>query len=569
MSKRSSYFGEPPAKEARGEEFLCPLTKRLPIDPVTAEDGNTYERAAITEYLKDKTTSPVDGTPMAASLRPNNMVRKAIERLMETASAEERDQYLAEVKAHTMSRAKALFDEGKVLEAAELGLPEACSNMARLCYYGRDGVTQDYVQAMAWARKAPYLWTSVGIMFFCYYDGYGTEKNWRAAVDLIESESLQLPLYFTACVGQLYRIGGHGIPRDYEKALHYYSKSSCATATFGLGVMHQHGLGVPQNYLLAKEWYNKNRCSSSLKRLQELNESAQKLFEEGKVLEAAKMGLAKAQGALAEQYYYGDGVPQSYPNAFTWAQLAAEDGDHDGQLYVALAYENGHGTEKNWTLAVKMYTAYMDSGHYGGADMWYKIGDMYYQGGFGLAQDFEEAMKWFTRIYVGYSDIHINAVLKLGRMYRQGLGVAKDWKKAATMFEKVKLYDDISSQLLGCMYSTGGHGLEKNLELAARSFQFGSDRGNMECMLCYADFLLTGNGVSKNEKEARRLFETVSKDSADETIKAMATRKVAVLVIKGQGGGTGGDLVMGYRLLQSVAETDAEARAIVERMHAC
>lgn len=31
MSKRPSDSGDPPAKEARGEEFLCPLTKRLPI----------------------------------------------------------------------------------------------------------------------------------------------------------------------------------------------------------------------------------------------------------------------------------------------------------------------------------------------------------------------------------------------------------------------------------------------------------------------------------------------------------------------------------------------------------
>lgn len=563
MSKRSSDSDEPPAKEARGD-FLCPLTKRLPIDPVTAEDGNTYERAAITEYLKDKATSPVDGTPMASSLHPNNIVRKAIERLIQSAPAEERDQYLAEVKAHTMSRAKALFDEGKVLEAAELGLPEACSKMALMCYDD----TKDYVQALAWAQKAPTHRISIGIMFFCYYYGNGTEKNWRAAVDLFES--LQQPMCLIAYVGQVYRIGGYGIAHDYEKALHCYSQSSAATATFGLGVMYEHGLGVPQNYLLAKEWYNKNRTPKSLQHLQKLNESAKKLFMEGKVLEAAEMGLAKAQGALAELYYYGHGVPQSYPDAFTWARLAAEEGDHGGQLYAALAYENGHGTEHNWKLAVKMYTAYMETGVYAADDVWYRIGNMYYQGGFGVTQDFEEAVKWFTRIYVGYCDVDTasrqKAVLHLGRMYREGLGVAKDWKKAATMFDKIKFYDDICSQLLGYMYSTGGYGLEKNLQLAAKSFQYGSDRGNIECMHCYADCLLADGG----EKEARRLYEMIMKDDrADPTTRAMATRKFALMVIKGQGGGKGGDLVKGYRLLQSVAETDAEARAIVERMHAC
>ena len=28
-------------------EFICPITQELPIDPVIAEDGNVYERVAI------------------------------------------------------------------------------------------------------------------------------------------------------------------------------------------------------------------------------------------------------------------------------------------------------------------------------------------------------------------------------------------------------------------------------------------------------------------------------------------------------------------------------------------
>ena len=31
------------------EEYVCPITAELPIDPVTAEDGRCYERCAIEE----------------------------------------------------------------------------------------------------------------------------------------------------------------------------------------------------------------------------------------------------------------------------------------------------------------------------------------------------------------------------------------------------------------------------------------------------------------------------------------------------------------------------------------
>ena len=38
----------------------CPLTKRVMVDPVVAEDGRTYEKAAILNWLEEHTTSPLD-----------------------------------------------------------------------------------------------------------------------------------------------------------------------------------------------------------------------------------------------------------------------------------------------------------------------------------------------------------------------------------------------------------------------------------------------------------------------------------------------------------------------------
>ena len=39
------------AIDRTADEFLCPITQDLPMDPVTAEDGSVYERSAITQWL--------------------------------------------------------------------------------------------------------------------------------------------------------------------------------------------------------------------------------------------------------------------------------------------------------------------------------------------------------------------------------------------------------------------------------------------------------------------------------------------------------------------------------------
>jgi len=41
------------------EQYTCPITKELIVDPVIAEDGFMYERLAIEGWFKSRNTSPV------------------------------------------------------------------------------------------------------------------------------------------------------------------------------------------------------------------------------------------------------------------------------------------------------------------------------------------------------------------------------------------------------------------------------------------------------------------------------------------------------------------------------
>ena len=58
------------------DDFICPITAEIMTDPVSTLDGFTYERAAITEWLRTKDTSPKTGATLESkALIPNHLVR--------------------------------------------------------------------------------------------------------------------------------------------------------------------------------------------------------------------------------------------------------------------------------------------------------------------------------------------------------------------------------------------------------------------------------------------------------------------------------------------------------------
>ena len=70
------------------DEYICPITTEIMTDPVTTLDGFTYERAAITEWLRTKDTSPKTGAKLESkTLIPNLMARSMIRAFNEAGSA--------------------------------------------------------------------------------------------------------------------------------------------------------------------------------------------------------------------------------------------------------------------------------------------------------------------------------------------------------------------------------------------------------------------------------------------------------------------------------------------------
>lgn len=114
------------------EEYLCPITQDLMIDPVFTYDGQTYEREAIENWLinQKKNTSPLTGAVLPnTSVVPNYALRKAIEAFIE--------------------RNKAVFEQ-EFIQAVKEGQKDVVASLLKL-RVSPNKVYQDGYTALHWA----------------------------------------------------------------------------------------------------------------------------------------------------------------------------------------------------------------------------------------------------------------------------------------------------------------------------------------------------------------------------------------------------------------------------------
>ena len=61
------------------DDFVCPITQELMVDPCFAADGHTYERHAIERWLLTKSNSPKTGCALElTAVFPNHLLRRQI-----------------------------------------------------------------------------------------------------------------------------------------------------------------------------------------------------------------------------------------------------------------------------------------------------------------------------------------------------------------------------------------------------------------------------------------------------------------------------------------------------------
>jgi len=217
------------------EEHTCSISQEIPIDPVLASDGMTYERHNIEAHIErltesgTKLTSPLTRETIAKDLKPNRNLRNLCDLLIKGGYwvGEKAESWLARKRAAEKNEAKLKAME----ERAKAGDIDAAYKLGQAHCLGTYGLRKN--------DKEAYKWYKVGA------------ENGDA---------------FGACaVGMAYIHGDHGFEKSLAQGMAWIQTgavlgSECAC--YEMGHAYRNGLrNFPVNRAEAAKWFRRmSKC---------------------------------------------------------------------------------------------------------------------------------------------------------------------------------------------------------------------------------------------------------------------------------------------------------------------
>ncbi len=183
-------------------------------------------------------------------------------------------------------------------------------------------------------------------------------------------------------------------------------------------------------------------------------------------LAAANQGQTEAMVTAGKMLASGRGSSApDLPAAVNWFTKASDGGDTDGMFALGECYLFGKGVDKDPKRAIDLLNAASVLNNVRALDL---LGNVYRKGVPGLMEpNYAESFRLFSRATeLGFLDAQGN----LGVLYINGQGVAKDEKKAASLFKD------------------------------------GAEKGNPSCMFYFAMCLEGGVGVAKDGTAAKEWY---------------------------------------------------------------
>ena len=153
------------------DDLICSITHELPFNPVMAEDGRVYERAAIEKYFATKSRSmvksPMTNKMIGKQLFPAVQAKNTIEASIENG-------YITGDLANNWSGQKRKKKEMEETEKkAESGDILSMEKLADAYLHGNRGFKQDKCLAFKWYDKARTTESTYGLAVVGQMLGYG------------------------------------------------------------------------------------------------------------------------------------------------------------------------------------------------------------------------------------------------------------------------------------------------------------------------------------------------------------------------------------------------------------
>jgi len=117
--------------------------------------------------------------------------------------------------------------------------------------------------------------------------------------------------------------------------------------------------------------------------------------------------------------------------ACRWLLLAADNGNLDAQLELAIAYADGELFQQDYVEAARRFHIVETSVQSSDIQLQFKIGKAY-KIGKGTPKDILEAVKWLKKAALNG---HINSQIELANIYKIGKGIKKDLIEAYAYFD--------------------------------------------------------------------------------------------------------------------------------------
>jgi hypothetical protein len=214
------------ALDSVADEYLCPITHELPLDPVMAEDASFYERAFIEEWLRrteSAVRSPITNAPMGRVLKALPQVRNTIQKLVDTGA-------IADEKANSWKirlAQKAQEEEVKRMrQRATAGEAEARRTLGLWYLNGDKGLEKDLAQAFSWLKLAADAGNVMAMAHvgFMYCHGRCVTSNVTLGAARLGQAAALGSDYACYVLGKLHEEGSFGCHKDAAEASFYHAK---------------------------------------------------------------------------------------------------------------------------------------------------------------------------------------------------------------------------------------------------------------------------------------------------------------------------------------------------------
>jgi len=162
-------------------------------------------------------------------------------------------------------------------------------------------------------------------------------------------------------------------------------------------------------------------------------------MSESQLRSLAKQGDIDAQMELGKRYFNGNGLEQSFTEAFSYFRKAADYGNPNAQTVLGFMYANGIGVEDN---EIKAFIWFRKAAEQANHDAQFRLGLCFYAG-FGVEQNYQDALIWLQQ---SADQGNSNAQYLIGFMYANGDGVVENQQEAVVWYRKAALQGNKSAQ---------------------------------------------------------------------------------------------------------------------------